>query len=731
MPKVSIIIPYLDYPFYLEQCLASLEKQTFQDFEVLLMMDKHAQVVEVPDFVKVVYSGLSTVASLRYEGIKRAQGEYVYFLDSDDYLLPNTLETLFSLSQRPDILIGGLAYTWNKLENFIEKRENKEIDPQEQLEKEAASQENLRLYYDFVKEESPATMAMYYLLRAKKSIGAVTVLGSAYRREWLLGLDLVTDCTLFSDFVWVSECLAHVNTAIRLPEALYVKRRHNDPIHYPSLSQKEDPLRFELRIQAWQQARQSSQHQPFLTLFIDRKMMGYFLNTMVKRLRRSEDPIWRKVYFPLLAELSQNFDEQAILSLKGHSQRLIRALQKQDLKQVDRLTRWRFAWRKLKRMASNPNVAYLLAYYHRFLKQPLLEKTILFETFMAKNYSDSPKYIYEYIAQHYPDYTCVWAINDRKTLPYGAKCVKRFSFRYAYYLARSKYLVFNVRPPLWFRKREGQRLLQTWHGTPLKRLVFDQEEVTSASPKYKQQFYQSRQDWDYLISANPFSTETFRRCFMFENEMLEVGYPRNDILYRENKQELAAEIRARLGIGQDKKTILYAPTWRDDQAFEKGKYHFQLALDLDLLRKHLSDDYVILLRTHHYIADAIDTSAYEGFVYNVCRYDDISELYLISDICITDYSSVFFDFANLRRPILFFTYDIEKYQNQLRGFYIDMYQDLPGPLLMTNEEVVDAIEHIDQISEQYKERYELFYEHFCCFDDGHASQKAAEALLSC
>ena len=314
-------------------------------------------------------------------------------------------------------------------------------------------------------------------------------------------------------------------------------------------------------------------------------------------------------------------------------------------------------------------------------------------------------------------------------MKYGAEVVKRFSFKYAYYLAVSKYFVFNVRQPLWYRKREGQVFVETWHGTPLKRLVFDQEEVTSASPKYKQQFYRQRQEWDYLVSANPFSTKTFRSCYKYEGKMLEYGYPRNDILYWPNKDQIAKDLRKKLGIPEDKKTILYAPTWRDDEHYGKGEYKFTLALDLKLMMEKLSDEYVVLLRTHHYIADNIDTTGLEGFVYNLSKYDDISEIYLISDICITDYSSVFFDFANLKRPVLFYTYDIEKYKNQLRGFYIDMNTEVPGPLLYTSEEVVNAILHIDQINEEYKERYEEFYKRFCCYDDGNASKHIVEEVF--
>ena len=271
--------------------------------------------------------------------------------------------------------------------------------------------------------------------------------------------------------------------------------------------------------------------------------------------------------------------------------------------------------------------------------------------------------------------------------------------------------------------------METWHGTPLKRLVFDQEEVTSASPKYKEQFYKQRKEWDYLVSANPFSSKTFRSCFMYEGKMLEYGYPRNDILYAPDKEERARRLKEKLGIPLDKKTILYAPTWRDDEHYGKGEYKFTLALDLKKMKTMLEKDYVLLLRTHHYIADKIDTTGLGGFAYNLSTYDDISEIYLITDICITDYSSVFFDFANLKRPILFYTYDIEKYKNQLRGFYIDMNTEVPGPLLYTSEEVIDAILHIDTIQNRYQKRYDDFYDRFCCFDDGQASENIVKEVF--
>ena len=216
---------------------------------------------------------------------------------------------------------------------------------------------------------------------------------------------------------------------------------------------------------------------------------------------------------------------------------------------------------------------------------------------------------------------------------------------------------------------------------------------------------------------------------MYDGNMLEIGYPRNDLLYNPNKDEIARKLKEKLKIPTHKKTILYAPTWRDDEYYGKGQYKFKLKLDLEMMKEKLGDEYVVLLRTHHYIADALDITGLEDFAFNLSKYDDITEIYLISDICITDYSSVFFDYANLKRPMLFYTYDLDKYRDVLRGFYIDMEKELPGPLLFTTEAVIDALMNIDDLSAKYAHRYKLFYDKFCSIDDGNASKRAVEALF--
>ena len=358
---------------------------------------------------------------------------------------------------------------------------------------------------------------------------------------------------------------------------------------------------------------------------------------------------------------------------------------------------------------------------------------IVFESFLGKNYSDNCKYIYQYLAKEYGSkYRYIWVINDKKTnIPGDVTKVKYLGIRWFYYTSRARYYVNNMRQPRWMYRREGSVMLETWHGTPLKKLVFDMDDIHAATPRYKMDVYTQSRKWTYLMSDNPFSTKVFESCFLYPKErIVEIGYPRNDILYAPDRERRAAEIKKGLSIPQGKKVILYAPTWRDDEYYGPGRYQFTLKLDLRKMKERLGSQYVILIRTHYFIADAVDTAGLEGFAFNVSRYNDIAELYLISDICITDYSSVFFDYANLRRPILFYVYDFEKYRDTLRGFYIDMKTEVPGPLLFNEQEVLEAIEHIDEIENEYETLYTAFCDRFCCIDDGQASRRACEVLLN-
>lgn len=363
---------------------------------------------------------------------------------------------------------------------------------------------------------------------------------------------------------------------------------------------------------------------------------------------------------------------------------------------------------------------------------PIKKKRIIFESGIGKQYSDSPKYIYQEMLKENLDYEYIWFYNGKEKIPGNPKIVKRLSPEYYYYLATSKFWINNQNFPFYITKRKKQTYIQTWHGTPLKKMLHDVDDFAGKDAGYIDRVTQSTEQWDYLVSPSLYASERFRTAFRYKKEILEVGYPRNDIFYlsENDKDELTRKVKDDLKIPTGKKVILYAPTFRDNQTNKKNKYQFQLELDLQELYEQLSDDYILLIRMHVVISNKIKIpKIYNQFVKNVSAYSDIQELYLITDICITDYSSVMFDFANSKKPLLFYAYDLELYRDTLRGFYMDYVNEIPGPILRTTDEVIDAVRHIDALELSYADKYNTFYDKYCSHETGHAAKSIVQKFF--
>ncbi|HET7578222.1 MAG TPA: CDP-glycerol glycerophosphotransferase family protein [Bacillales bacterium] len=366
---------------------------------------------------------------------------------------------------------------------------------------------------------------------------------------------------------------------------------------------------------------------------------------------------------------------------------------------------------------------------------PVRKNLVIFESFSGKQYSCNPRAIYEYLQEHHPEYKAYWSVNgkftelfERRGIPYA----RRFSLKWLWLMPRARYWVINARMPAWIPKPKHTEYLQTWHGTPLKKLAADMGQVHmpgTNSQKYKKNFLKEAKKWDYLISPNAYSSVIFWRAFQFDQTMIESGYPRNDYLFHNNNPEAIDRLKERCGLPLDKKVILYAPTWRDDQFHGKGRYKFDLDLDLNQMREQLEDEYVVILRMHYLVAEQFDLGPYEGFAYDFSTYEDIRDLYLISDLLITDYSSVFFDYANLKRPIIFYVYDIDRYRDTLRGFYFDIEEQAPGPLVKTTDGVIEAVRNFEDARFALPEAFEAFYNQFCYLECGESSRRVVERVF--
>jgi CDP-glycerol glycerophosphotransferase len=245
---------------------------------------------------------------------------------------------------------------------------------------------------------------------------------------------------------------------------------------------------------------------------------------------------------------------------------------------------------------------------------------------------------------------------------------------------------------------------------------------------YKIKFAKNTSAWDYLISQNSYSSRIFRRAFAFDKEILEIGYPRNDILVNKNNEKKISDLKRKLKLPADKKVILYAPTWRDNEHYGSLRYKFDSPIDFSYLKDKLSSEYIILVKAHYLVGEHIDDTKYQGFLYQFSAAFDIAELYLISDLLITDYSSVMFDYSLLRRPMFFYTYDLEQYKDNLRGFYFDFLKEAPGPISLTTEQLVQDISSSNFAD--YQEKYKVFKEKYNHADCGIASKRVVDLILS-
>lgn len=345
------------------------------------------------------------------------------------------------------------------------------------------------------------------------------------------------------------------------------------------------------------------------------------------------------------------------------------------------------------------------------------DKLILFSGH-GRKYNDSPRSIYEYMISRdeYKEFKYVWALEepDKVEIPKGTK-IKADTMKYFITTLKAKYWVtcVNIERGLNYKKKDTI-YLNTWHGTPLKTIG------NSAS---------SRKDYDFsnidlFCCSGNYEKDIYMRDFnILETSILFCGLPRNDELYNITNDKIK-KIKTELKIPENKKIILYAPTWRDSK--DKGdSYSIKPPINIKYWKEELSDEYIVLLRTHAYTNELLGVE-FDDFIRDYSMYPNINDLLIISDILISDYSAVIFDYSILERPILCFGYDYEQYKRE-RGLYTDLNKELPSGVLKNEEEVLDKIKKLDfefegEKTTKFKKKYLEF--------GGRATQICVEKLLN-
>ncbi|MGW1891730.1 CDP-glycerol glycerophosphotransferase family protein [Streptomyces sp. NPDC002004] len=377
-------------------------------------------------------------------------------------------------------------------------------------------------------------------------------------------------------------------------------------------------------------------------------------------------------------------------------------------------------------------------------KEPLRDAVL----YIGSVDEDAPRAVHAELVRRGTDVEHLWVTRDQRTeVPGAAAGVEEGSADWYDALARCRRIVTSGHLPDWFDKRPGQTVVQTWHGTPLKRVGLDLTDSLYADHAHLDALPALSRQWDVLVSPARFATPLLARALAFDGEVLEAGSPRSDLLLADDRGKTAEQVRRQLGIEPGVRVVLYAPTYRDHLACGAGgpatgsfggayaggahagsRFRHEPAFDFRAAERALGRDHVLLARTHPLTAGRLP-GARAPFVRDVSRHPRVAELLLVADVLITDYSSLMFDFAHTGRPMLFHTYDLEHYRDTVRGFYVDFEAVAPGPLLASTAEVTEALRELPSIEERHADAYAAFRETYCDLDDGRAAERVVERLL--
>ena len=355
---------------------------------------------------------------------------------------------------------------------------------------------------------------------------------------------------------------------------------------------------------------------------------------------------------------------------------------------------------------------------------PVKQKKILFISHLGKGYGCNPKYLSEYFVRNYPNWDVAWGFtNPEAHASIPVRKVRYLSLRFLFELATCQVFVTNFRMPTFFKRRKRQLYVQTWHSS-LRLKAIEADAGPSVPKSYIQMAKNDSRQISLLLSGCEKSSEIFRRAFWYSGEILPAGTPRIDILVS-GTLEKRLIIKQKLGIEGDTRIALYAPTFRDNKT--GNPYNINLGALVDSLRNNWGGNWMVLLRMHPHIRNEINNWASASSpILDVTSYDDIQELLCVSDVVISDYSSLVFDFAYTGRPCFLYTPDLAEYLEKERTLYFDL-KDLPFPIIRENGEWETVISAFDE--EDYRSRVDVFLKKTGSYETGHACERVCLAIM--
>ncbi|MGW9192419.1 bifunctional glycosyltransferase/CDP-glycerol:glycerophosphate glycerophosphotransferase [Micromonospora chersina] len=724
MTLISFVVPAFKVQGYLRECLDSILDQPFDDLEVIgiddaspdgsgEILDEYAARDPRVHPVRLVENvGLGPARNI---GLDRAVGEYVWFVDGDDWLvagcLPHVADRL--RATRPDVLVvDHVRAHWNNTGTRSAMRDVFPEPPGEAT---------------FGLRDRPETLRLLH-----------TAWNRLVRREFLVEQGLRFEPGWYEDVSFSYPALMAAERIGVLDRVClnYRQRRTG------AITRTRGDRHFEVFAQWHRVFRLMDRWGPAvadLRPAVFERMIWHYLTVLGNGERLDADlrpPFFAQIHadyvrfrppggYPVPPGL-EGVKHRLVAAGRWRTFSALRAAHQAE--EQARHTARRVRRRVLpvaRRTARRARDAALREYYRAELHRPLDPTLAVYAAYWYRGYACNPAAVYAAARRLAPQVRGVWIVRrDRvDVLPPGVEYVVAGTRDYYRVLARARWLVNNVNFPDFVRKRPGSVHVQTHHGTPVKVMGLDQQRYPVGAVGMDFTRLLDRMDrWDYSVSANSFSTQMWERAYPADYTTLEVGYPRNDRLALATDGE-CRQVRAALGIGPDEYVVLYAPTHREHLPGWRPPF------DPDRMRDVLGPSGRLLMRSHYFHdRERRLRGASDGAVLDVSTYDRVEDLYLVADVLVTDYSSAMFDYAVLDRPIVVYAPDWDAYR-VARGVYFDLLAEPPGAVAVDFPGLLDVFRDGAVRGAEAEQARKRFRRRFCALDDGHAAERVVRRVF--
>ncbi len=721
MPLLSFVIPVHGVQGYLRECLDSILGQSFTDFELIAVDDASTdhcgQILdsygERDARIRVMHLESNVgLGEARNIGLAEAVGEYVWFVDSDDWIAPGCLRAIAARlrAEQPDVLLlNHTRVSWMG--------QHSPSDGGETLGR--------------VESTGPVSLADEPALLNLFTVAWNKVL----RREFLERTSIRFDDGWYEDLPFTFPALVAADRISATGRVCYHYRKRRTA----GITSTSSDRHFEVFDQ-WGRVFQrldalGERAEPYRSAIFDRMVWHLLVvHSRPDRLPRHQ----RRTFFGEVARFYQRYQvddtppadrldrvRHSLVATNGYHRFRGLKLARGVLGRADHVARTGFEVGRVTagHLARGALATVGHAYYHLQRRLPLEDDLALYASYWYRGMSCNPAAIYGSARDLAPRVRGLWVVarENRADMPPGVPHVVAGTPSYYRALARAKYLINNVNYPDFVRKRRGSVHLQTHHGTPVKVMGLDQGAFPIGAKGMDLPALVKRCDrWDYSLSSNAHSTEMWSRSYPARYETLEYGYPRNDRLALAEPDEIVA---ARDELGADGRTVvLYAPTHR-----EYAEDQQPVLLDAEHLAEALGRNYLVLVRSHYFHPDG--PVPQHPRVRDVTAHPRIEDLLLATDILVTDYSSVMFDFAVLDRPIIVYAPDWDTYK-RTRGVTFDLLAEPPGAVAMTQADLIDTFITGEVYGELATKARAQFRERFCYLDDGRAADRVVRRVFA-